>query len=161
LVYIVQLYYNAQYDKHKIVMNFCLNYEFWFFNVKLLFFYRFYIFMYYLFMDPVCSLGGIHVQLYSLTSALHGGGGQSHAPAALSPRKNPSADWIWGSVNPRTGLGVLNKRKIPWQSRNQHLENMICRIIRLPWILGCDQPGKVNVLLKVWVWKKDIWSRYE
>ena len=48
----------------------------------------------------------------SLTSALHGMGGQRHAPAAL-PRERPGSHRIGGWVGPRTGLDGCGKPHLP------------------------------------------------
>ena len=47
----------------------------------------------------------------SLTSALDGVGGQSHAPAALPPGKRVGTHFIGGWVDPRDGLDECGKSR--------------------------------------------------
>jgi hypothetical protein len=58
--------------------------------------------------------------------------GQSHAPAALLPANNPSSSWNRGSVGPRAGLDVLEKRKSP------------------TWILTAVRPARSLVACTYW-----------
>jgi hypothetical protein len=37
--------------------------------------------------------------------------GQSHAPSALFPVKDPHTHWVGGRIGPRASLGVLEKTK--------------------------------------------------
>jgi hypothetical protein len=72
---------------------------------------------------------GVEVQLHAfLTSALEGGDGQLHAPAALPPGKEPpSTHWIWGWVGTRAGLDTKVRRKI---HPNQPRLNYNCDALR-------------------------------
>jgi hypothetical protein len=60
------------------------------------------------------ACGGVEVQLLSLlTLALDGGVWKTANTTAFLPGKeHPLYSWIGGCVGPRTGLGVLEKRKI-------------------------------------------------
>jgi hypothetical protein len=57
--------------------------------------------------------GGVDVHIYIfLTSALVGSG-QLHAPTALNPgKRDPGTHWIGGWVDPRAGLGNLEKSNL-------------------------------------------------
>jgi hypothetical protein len=46
--------------------------------------------------------------------------GQLHAPAALSPGKQPLVHWIRGCADPRDGLDAVMKRKIPSPRRESN-----------------------------------------
>jgi len=54
------------------------------------------------------------IKLHILTLALDGGEWSASWPRPLYRRKiTPSSHWIGGWLDPRTGLGVVPKRKIP------------------------------------------------
>jgi hypothetical protein len=54
--------------------------------------------------------GGVH----SLTSALDGGEWSASLPVRFTPReRNPGTHWIGGWVDPRAGLNMVAKGKIP------------------------------------------------
>jgi len=46
--------------------------------------------------------------------------GQSHAPAALTPRKVLGTHWTWYWMSPKAGLHAVEKRKIPCLCRESN-----------------------------------------
>jgi hypothetical protein len=58
--------------------------------------------------------GWMYSATHSLTSALEGGEWSDSRPGRLTPKeKAPGVHWIGGWVDPRAGLGAMEKRKIP------------------------------------------------
>jgi hypothetical protein len=52
--------------------------------------------------------------MQSLTAALDGGEWSASCPGLFTPReKTPGTHWIGGWVDPRAGLDMVSKRKIP------------------------------------------------
>jgi hypothetical protein len=59
------------------------------------------------------TYGGVDVEIQIfLTSALAGGEWSALRPGRFTPtREKPGTHWIWGCVDPRSGLDDVGKRK--------------------------------------------------
>jgi hypothetical protein len=68
--------------------------------------------------------------MYSLTSALDGGGWSASRPGRFTPRERaPDTHWIGGWVGPRDVLDAVVKRKIPSSRLKSNLRTPIIQSV--------------------------------